>query len=435
MENEWPLAALDDVTVTPITYGVVKPGPEDPSGVPFVRGGDIFGGRINLGSLRTITPNVSEQYKRTLLQGGELLVSLVGNPGQVAIAPRSLEGANIARQVGLVRLAEGVDARFVQYYLLSTDGQAALGAQSLGSVQQVINLRDLKTVQVPLPPLPEQRTIADILGCLDDKVDLNQLMNQTLEQMAQSLFKSWFIDFDPVRAKAKGELPSGLDTATAELFPDEFEDSGLGPIPRGWSVGRVADLAQHLRVGLTPAECPEEPFDHYSIPAYDEYERPKRELGSAIRSNKYQISAESVLLAKLNPHFARVWLPWPGSDVRCVCSTEFLDLRAKDPFSREYLYCQFSSEAFRERYATLVTGTSNSHQRVKPGALLEMNAIIPPTEIIDAFTWHVRPLLERVAANKVEGEMLAEIRDTLLPKLLSGELPVADAVESMEAVA
>lgn len=237
----WDSSLLDALTEngSPITYGVVKPGAE--GDVPFVRGGDITGGRVLINQLRTITRDISQQYRRTLLRGGEILVSLVGNPGQIAIAPPSLVGANIARQVGLIRLKPGVDSRFISYFLQSPVGQKTLGARSLGSVQQVINLRDLKTVKVPLPPLPEQRRIAHILGTLDDKIENNRKTAKTLEAMAQAIFKSWFVDFDPVRAKMNGESPESickrlkLTPEILDLFPDRLVDSELGEIPEGWN--------------------------------------------------------------------------------------------------------------------------------------------------------------------------------------------------------
>ncbi len=144
MAGEWPETPLSDLTEpdTPVTYGVVKPGDEDADGVLFIRGGDIANGRVLTDELRTISKEVSGQYKRTLLRGGEIVMSLVGNPGQVAIVPESLRGANIARQAALIRLRKDVDSRFVMYFLGSRLGQEALGAHSRGSVQQVINLRD-----------------------------------------------------------------------------------------------------------------------------------------------------------------------------------------------------------------------------------------------------------------------------------------------------
>jgi len=146
---------------SPITYGVVKPG--DEGEVTFIRGGDLARGRILTGQLRTITQAVSQQYRRTLLRGGELLISLVGQPGQVAVAPPELAGANIARQVGLIRLQPRINAEFVRFYLQSPAGQAALGARQSGSVQQVINLGELRQVGVPMPPINVQNQVVVIL--------------------------------------------------------------------------------------------------------------------------------------------------------------------------------------------------------------------------------------------------------------------------------
>lgn len=163
MKNNWQKVPLSELTEddSPITYGVVKPGGY--GDVVFVRGGDISQGFILLDQLRTITKEVSEQYRRTLLRGGELLICLVGQPGQVAVAPPELAGANIARQVGLIRLHKNVNAEYVRYFLQSKNGQDALGAYTGGSVQQVINLGDLRTVEIPIPSLPEQQRIVSVL--------------------------------------------------------------------------------------------------------------------------------------------------------------------------------------------------------------------------------------------------------------------------------
>ncbi len=163
MSEAWPSEPLERQVEqdSPITYGVVKPG--DPGEVPFVRGGDIADGRVLVDQLRTISDQVSRQYRRTLLQGGELLISLVGQPGQVAVAPPELAGANIARQVGLIRLSQRALPDFVSYFLQSPDGTAGLGARTGGSVQQVINLSDLRQVLVPTPAREEQQRLVDLL--------------------------------------------------------------------------------------------------------------------------------------------------------------------------------------------------------------------------------------------------------------------------------
>jgi len=247
MSSETVLLPLSSVVRndSPITYGVVKPGEEDPNGVAFIRSGDVSGGVIDPSVLRTITDDVSKQYRRTLLEGGEILVSLVGTPGQAAIVPSSLAGANIARQVALVRVDPSHSTRYVFYCLTSKQGRESLLAHSRGSVQQVINLGDLQTVEIPVPPFAEQQAIAHILGTLDDKIELNRKTNETLEAMAKALFKSWFVDFDPVRAKAEGR-PTGLPAEISDLFPDSFEDSELGEIPSGWRVEAVGDISSNF---------------------------------------------------------------------------------------------------------------------------------------------------------------------------------------------
>ena len=218
--TEWKESTLEELVMSPITYGVVKPGPIVKDGIQFIRGGDISGGKIAISSLRTISSEVSTQYTRTLLDGGELIISLVGNPGQVAIVPQNLSGANIARQVGLVRLSEGVDKWFVLYYLMSSIGKEELSSYIGGSVQQVINLKDLRNVNILLPPFPEQKAIASVLSSLDDKIDLLHRQNKTLEALAETLFRKWFIERRPERAEgdAKEDWEKGCLGDVIEIF-------------------------------------------------------------------------------------------------------------------------------------------------------------------------------------------------------------------------
>jgi type I restriction enzyme S subunit len=204
--------------------------------------------------------------------------------------------------------------------------------------------------------------------------------------------------------------------------------------PKGWHEGKVSDLATLSRDSLNPGEFPDETFDHYSIPAFDEGRTPKPEAGDTIKSNKFIVSPDCVLVSKLNPRIPRVWLPDLRSANRAICSTEFLVTTPKRGVSREFLFCLFTSESFVSVFATMVTGTSGSHQRVKPESLLGMDAVIPPQSLIQSFTETTAPLLKRINHNIAESRTLAALRDALLPKLLSGELrvPVA-AQDSKEA--
>lgn len=187
--EDWEVVELQELCEpgTTITYGVVKPGPKDPSGVRFVRSGDLTTGVVAEEQLRTISKRVSDTYKRTLLRGGELLIALVGQPGATAIAPKSLAGANIARQVGLVRVNERLLPEFAKSYFNSPLGRKALLRESIGSVQQVINLRDLKTVELPLPSIEEQNAICDVLAAVAARLSSMQGVLRGKEDLKAAL--------------------------------------------------------------------------------------------------------------------------------------------------------------------------------------------------------------------------------------------------------
>jgi type I restriction enzyme S subunit len=428
MSSRWPQAPISDLTEpeTPVTYGVVKPGPEDPDGIPFIRGGDVADGRVAVEQLRTITAEVSEQYTRTLLRGGEIVVSLVGNPGEVAIVPESLRGANIARQVGLVRLCDAVDTRFVMYYLSSPAGQKALKGHSLGSVQKVINLRDLKTVLIPIPPLLEQQAIAHILGTLDDKIELNRRMNKTLEGIAQAIFKSWFVDFDPVRAKAEGQQPPGLAPEIADLFPDAFEQSELGEIPKGWKVCRVADVGKVV-CGKTPST---------RVPEYYGNDVPFIRIPD-MHGRVFATKTNKMLSLTGAASQQNKTLP-PGSIcVSCIATPGLVVITTEESQTNQQINAlipQVSGETFFW-YWTLIGlsdeikargGGGSVVTNLSTGRFSKLKIRSPSASLRSGYSSLVRPLLERVLANQRESCTLAALRDTLLPKLISGELRVPD---------
>jgi type I restriction enzyme S subunit len=419
MTGDWPEVALSELTEpdTPITYGVVKPGVPDPRGVLFIRGGDIAHGRVLIGQLRTITDSVARQYQRTLLRGGEIVVSLVGNPGQVAVVPESLRGANIARQVGLVRLRATVDTHFVKYFLSSSKGKAALGAQSIGSVQQVINLRDLKTVRVPIPPLAEQRTIAGILGRLDDKIELNRKMNETLEAMARALFKSWFVDFDPVHAKTEGRDP-GLPADIAALFPDSFEDSDLGLIPKGWNVGKLGDvLRQRIERCVASAETASQPYVPIDCISPDSLSLTESKPGQEAQSSLTKFHKGDLLLGAMRPYFHKVCIaPFDGT-TRTTAFVLYSRQTSDFAFATLLLHDQSTID-----YATRHSTGSTIPYAVWASSLENMPVVLPPERVRAAYNNTVRPILVRIPMTHFESHGLVALRDTLLPKLMSGEL-------------
>lgn len=331
----------------------------------------------------------------------------------------------------IVRGNSEADTRFLMYSLAAND----ISGYLTGSAMPKLTQGNMNRIPLLTPPLAEQRAIAHILGTLDDKIELNRRMNETLEAMARALFKSWFVDFEPVRAKAegrwrKGQSLLGLPADLYDLFPDSFEDSELGEIPKEWEVGRFGDVVEQLRDQENPLSSPDILFHHYSIPAFDDGQTPKLECGENIKSLKSRVPAGSILLSKLNPEIERVWLVDVRTGERAVCSTEFLVLRARPPFGRHYAYCLARSPNFRQQLEGLVTGTSKSHQRAQVGAILNIETITPPSPLVAAFGQSAATFLERTFVCKHEACTLAAQRDTLLPKLISGELRVKNAGQS-----
>jgi len=192
--------------------------------------------------------------------------------------------------------------------------------------------------------------------------------------MARALFKSWFAAFDPVRAKAQGRDP-GLPKDIADLFPARPVESKLGAIPEGSRVGTFGDVVEQLRDQENPLTSPDTLFRHFSIPAFDEGQWPKTEVGESIKSLKSRVAPGVILLSKLNPEIERVWLVDVAATDRAVCSTEFLVLRARVPYERSYVYCLARSPIFRQQIEALVTGTSKSHQRAQVDTILNLRKV------------------------------------------------------------
>lgn len=370
---------------------------------------------------------ISGRHTEAKAKAPGVVIGRYGTLGEVHYVTEDYWPLNTALYV---RDFKGNDPRFVSYFLRSLD----FGAYSDKAAVPGLNRNDLHTALVSLPPLDEQRAIAHILGTLDDKIELNRRMNETLEAMARALFKSWFVDFDPVRAKAEGRNP-GLPQPLADLFPDSFEDSELGEIPRGWSVGRFGNVVEQLRDQENPLSSPEALYHHFSLPAFDEGQSPRIEYGESIKSQKLRVPAGVVLLSKLNPEIERVWLVDVLPTDQAVCSTEFLVLRARSPFTRSFVYCFARSPLFRQQIEGLVTGTSKSHQRAQVDSILDIAVVAPPSPIVAAFDGSADSLLARTTECRRESRTLVALRDALLPKLISGALRVQVAEHIVSASA
>lgn len=432
MTSQWPIRRLGDL-VDPkrgITYGIVQPGQHVDDGVPIVRVSDLKGERVDLGNPMIVSREIEAAYSRTRLMGGELIMSIVGTVGQTAIVDQSLIGWNVARAVAVIPVLPEIGAYWVRLSLRGGLAKDHIDARLNTTVQATLNLKDLSNLPISVPPEGERHAIAATLGALDDKIELNRKMNATLEAMARALFRDWFVDFGPTRAKMEGRA-AYLSPDLWALFPDGLDDEGK---PEGWEMKSLGEIAEHHTKSLTPAKMADGEVEHFSLPAFDKGQVPAIDHGATIKSNKTLVPSEAILLSKLNPEIPRIWMPETQGRLQQVTSTEFLAYTAKGGAGRSFLFCLFSDQGFREMLHGMVTGTSKSHQRISPPSLLGRNVVVGTRDMFGAFEKLVAPLLERVRANRAESRTLAQTRDLLLPRLMSGELRVAEAERIVEEV-
>lgn len=343
---------------------------------------------------------------------GDLYVALKGNTtdgsmiGSVARVPPDIASGRLTQDTAKLefRRPDSESAKYL-YWLLRTPHYRAYCAGCATGTTTVALSRD-DFLRYPVPPMSNKSLhLVALFEAIEARIELNRRMNRTLESIARAIFKSWFIDFD----RAQERMGDGEVGRKAE------RSGAASRCPR---TVPLSDLAAVSRVLVPPEEFCDEFVDHYSIPAFDEGRMPAIESGGAIKSSKFAIPSGSVLVSRLNPRIPRVWLPRIRK-YRAVCSTEFLVLTPKRGVTVEYLHALLDSRLFAEELASRVTGTSGSHQRVRPADALDIP--VPRTGAASVYEYSaiVRPVLERVGQLREDRENLAEIRDRLLPWLLS----------------
>jgi type I restriction enzyme S subunit len=323
---------------------------------------------------------------------------------------------------------KGSHPRFAYYFAEQFD----FSAFNSGSAQPSLNRNYINPVEVSIPPFSEQKAIAHILGTLDDKIELNRKTNETLEAMAKALFKSWFVDFDPVRAKAEGR-PTGLTAEISDLFADSFEDSELGEIPCGWETGRLEEILEidpprQLRRGsISPyLEMKGVPTSGHS--AVDVIGR-EFSSGSKFRNG-------DTLLARITPCLENgktAFVDFLKDGETGWGSTEFIVMCGRREEVNPFAYYLARSEVFRNNAIQNMVGSSG-RQRVPSDAVSGFTLPLPPEEILVKFGLLATNLMRRISANADQSVILSKIRDALLPKLISGELRIPDAEKMLEEV-
>ncbi|MFZ1538288.1 MAG: restriction endonuclease subunit S [Chromatiaceae bacterium] len=429
MADEWESAPLSELCEQIADCPHSTPLWTD-GGVIVLRNQNIRDGRLDLSSPSyTDEAHFEQRSRRAKLKAGDLVLTREAPMGEVCMVPENLRCCLGQRMVMLRPDPKKCDSRFLLYSIQSDAVQHEIKVNE-GTGSTVSNLRIplLEALPIPHPPIPEQKAIAEVLGPLDDKIELNRRMNATLEAMARALFQSWFVDFDPVRAKLDGRPPAALDPATAALFPEHLEDSPLGHIPKGWTAGRLGDIGTNSRRGVQPRDiAPNTPYI-----ALEHMPRRCIALGdwadsADVASGKCAFKKGEILFGKLRPYFHKVGVaPFDG-----VCSTDILVLAPKSPAWFGFLLGHASSDELIQFTDLASTGTKMP--RTNWSDISSFKVALPPKPIAAAFTRNIQPMLDRIHGNLHQSRTLATLRDTLLPKLLSGELSVTEVEKEVPA--
>ena len=391
--------------------------------IPFVTPSDMDGRKTISMTARFLTHSGAASVKGSVIPAGAIMVSCIGSDmGKVVVA-----GCECVtnQQINSIVVDDRFSSEFV-YYSLSTRKDEIRDQAAGGSAVPILNKGDFSRLEITLPPLAEQRAIAGVLGALDDKIELNRRMNATLESMARALFQSWFVDFDPVRAKLDGRPPTGMDRATADLFPDSFQESSLGRIPKGWETGSILRQADLLSGGTPKTDVAA--YWNGDVPwasAKDVSQCGEAFLVSTERTiTKLGIEESST---KIIPEFSTVVVARGATTGRLTMFGHSMamnqtcyGLRTKvgAPFS---LYC--NARHFIER---IVQGGHGSiFDTITTSTFEATDVLLAPNELLLAFDKQVSPLFQQLHANLHQSRTHATLRDSLLPKLLSGELSVA----------
>jgi type I restriction enzyme S subunit len=452
MAGEWTTLPLEDCMAAIIDYRGKSPD-KTAFGVPLVTAKIVKGGRIEKPEEFIAEADFDDWMRRGMPKPGDIVMTTEAPLGEVA----QLDGRKVAlaqRVITLRGKPDVLDNTFLKFLLQSNPVQEELRSRGTGTTVVGIRQSELRKVSLTLPPLAEQKAIAAVLGALDDKIELNRRMNATLEAMARALFQSWFIDFNPVRAnldrnqpspaasrhplplgEGRGEGRFALDPATAALFPDSFQDSEAGHIPKGWKTTTLGACIG-FRSGFS-----------FKSQDWQESGVPVVKIGSvkpgiidltqvsyvseeiAQQAARYRLSTGDMLIG-MTGYVGEVGLVPPSDNSPLLNQRVGKFVMAKPGTeSLAFWYCTTRQPEFKTFVEARSHGTAQAN--VSGESIMEFPLVVPRAELLDEFNRKCQPLLDRILANHGESRTLETLRDTLLPKLLSGELSVADMKKNL----
>lgn len=366
------------------------------SGKIVVRNNNIKHGRIDLSSPSyTDEEHFAQRIKRAKPQPGDIIITREAPIGDVGMIPENTECC-LGQRMVLLRADQSVCDNFYLLYSLQSLYVQHQISWSEGTGTTVSNLRipHLEQIQIPYLPLEQQAKISSVLRALEEKIENNRRLNDNLEQQAQA------------------------------IYHERFETVSPNDLPSDWRIVTLGEVATISNKSFNPLKEPEILLEHYSIPAFDEARFPVFELSTSIKSNKYIIDASCFMISKLNPTTKRVWKPYCLTG-NAVCSTEFIVYKAKDQSITDFLYSVIDSGSFSDFMCSHVTGSTGSRQRTTPSDTLSYELILPSEDELAEFQSLVSPMYAQMRINAIENDKLKRLRDSLLPKLMSGEIDVS----------
>ena len=352
---------------------------------------------------------------KDVTQSGDLLGSVARVPSDIAAGRLTQDTVKLAFD------GQPIGKDYVYWLLRTPAYRTYCRAHATGTTTLGLARDDFLDFPIPAPGIKEL-SLVELLQGLEERITLLHETNATLEAIAQALFKSWFVDFDPVRAKQQGLAPAGMDEATAALFPDSFEESALGLVPKGWQVGILGDIARTAKNQVQPSEL------HSAINYVGLEHIPRKSLSlvnwetaDGLESAKARFSEGDVLFGKLRPYFHKVIVaPFDG-----VCSTDILVCQAKQPAYYGVVVMHLFSTAFIDYADRLSNGAKMP--RIGWRDIAAYPVVVPTEHIAALYTEAIAPVLGRMKANVFQAQTLAILRDTLLPRLISGQLRLPEA--------
>lgn len=436
MASEWRQATLRDAGVQLIDCDHRTPAAAE-SGYPYIAIPQLKDGRIDLSEVRRISAEDFADWTRKLRpKANDVIVVRRCKSGVSAVVPEGLECAIGQNLVVLRADGKSIYPPYLRWLVRGAEWWSEVNTYiNVGAVFDSLKCKDIPHFRVLVPSIDKQREISGFLRALDDRIELLRQTNITLEAIAQALFKSWFVDFDPVRAKAEGREPEGMDAATAALFPSEFEASELGLIPKGWQIDEIGKVAPCVG-GATPSTKEprfwDDPVHHWvtpkdlsglQAPVLIDTERKVSEAGLA-RISSGLLPIGTLLLSSRAPigYLAIAHVP-------TAINQGFIAMLPGGQLPASYLlfWTKLNMDAIKQK------ANGSTFMEISKSAFRPIKLVVPSSRVVSEFDSICRPLLDRIAENERQRLQLAQLRDVLLPRLISGKMRLPEANAPMQA--